>query len=350
MKKRWFTRMISLLLVLVLLTLAAGCGKTEFSENSQQSSAPVTAPPTTTTTAPPFGLNVLTGQEDMKTDNNRPVAIVVTDEDSNLTQLNLEKADMFFEAETEAGIPRILAVFSSVDRLPNEVGPVRSARPHFVKIAKALDSIYCHIGGSETGKNTIKELGVNDIENASIVHDVLKNSKNVSWNRKAFTKEKILQQISSRKYRTTGSLKSPFQFGQKAGATTANTVVVRISNTYDMAFTYDAATGLYQKHRNALNTPVHNTYTGGPIAVRNVIVMFDRRTVDPLDAKRVDFDLNSGSGLLAVDGTSREIRWKRDSAGLHYYESDGVTALTVGEGKTFVCLASDTLKSRTTVS
>ena len=340
-------RFIAKLLATLLVLSLAGCGN-----GDAVSSAPevISTPTTTTETPKVLGTNLLTGVQVMETDNNRPIAVVVTDEDANHVQLGIEQADMFFEAETEGGIPRILAFFSSVDRLPKEIGPVRSARPHFAKMARAMDAIYCHIGGSTTGLNTIRELGVNDIENASIIHDVLKNSKNFSWNRKAFTKAKILEQINNRKYRITTSYTSPFRFGDKAGTTVANTVVVRISASYDMAFTYDAASGLYQKHRNALSTPVHNTYTGGPIAVRNLIVMFDQRTIDPLESNRCDFVLNSGSGLLAVDGTSREIRWKRENNRLSYFESDGTTPLTVGEGKTFVCLTSDTLKSRTTVS
>ena len=99
----------------------------------------------------------------METANNRPIGFMVTDETATLTQLNLESADMYIEAETEAGIPRILALYSSIDRIPDVIGPIRSARPHFVKLAKALDAIYCHIGGSRSGLEKIKELGVQDM-------------------------------------------------------------------------------------------------------------------------------------------------------------------------------------------
>lgn len=337
-----------------LLLTAAGCGKKDTSI-LESSSVPTT---TTTTTAPQpvLGLNRLTGLHDMETDNDRPIGVVVTDESATLVQINLEKADMFFEAETEAGIPRILAIFSSVDRLPDEIGPVRSARPHFVKFAKALDCIYCHIGGSQTGLETIQTLKVDDITGCETVNAVLKSSKNYSWNRKTFVRDKVLSRVDSRKMRKTTTTAVPFQFGKKAGCATANTVVVKLSEAYDMAFTYDAEKGQYLKHRSSLDTPVHTTHTGGPIAVSNVIVMYDHRTLDEVyssgghTANRYDFDLKSGSGLLASGGTSREIRWTNSSDGLHYYESDGVTPLTVTEGKTFVCLASDTLRSRTTVN
>ncbi len=340
------TRRLSALLLTVamLLSLAACGGGTDTS-----SAPPTTKPTTTTTTAPQFGLNKLTGIEDMTTDNDRPIGIVVTDESSSLVQLNLESADMYFEAETEGGIPRILAIYSSVDRLPTEIGPVRSARPHFVKFAKSLDMIYCHIGGSKTGLNTIKSLGVQDIGNAEQISPILKNSKNFSWNRKVFTKAKIEASIKNNGYKKTSSVKSPFVFGTKEGVEPATTVVVKISESYQMAFTYDAARGVYQKHRNALSTPVHVTHTGGTIEVSNVIIMYDNRFTDAADAKRIDFDLNKGSGTLASGGTCRAIRWERTNSGLKYYENDGTTPLTVSTGKTFVCLASNTLRSGTVI-
>ena len=133
-------RLTALSAALVLLCGAAGC-----QQAAQESSAPATTtrPTTTTTTAPLYAVNRLTGVRDMKTDNDRPIGFVVTDETSNLTQLGLESADFYFEAETEGGIPRILAVYASIDRVPESIGPIRSARPHFVKIAAALDCIYC---------------------------------------------------------------------------------------------------------------------------------------------------------------------------------------------------------------
>ena len=341
---------------LVLLAALGGCQKTPAAD----SSAPApTAPTTTTTTAPKLGLNRLTGVEDMTTDNDRPIGFVVTDETSTLTQIGLESADFFFEAETEGGIPRILAVYASVDRIPEAIGPVRSARPHFVKIAKALDAIYCHIGGSPSGLDAIKELGVTELTNTYVIHPVLKASKNYSWNRSAYTKEKVTEKIAKQKIPVTSSYKSPYQFGTKTGSAVANTVNVRISESYHMAFTYDGARGVYQKHRNSLDTPVHVTATGGTIETANVIVLYAPRTVDETytydkqndkQTTRYNFSMESGSGTLATGGTARDIRYTCTTGGLQFYESDGSTPLTVAAGKTFVCLVGSHLKSSTVIN
>ncbi len=353
MKQGLFCRWAALGTAL-LLTLLCGCGGQEPSI-----SAPSSAPETTTTTAaPPYALNRLTGLRDMKTDNDRPIGFVVTDETSSLVQIGLESADFFFEAETEGGIPRILAVYSSIDRIPESIGPVRSARPHFVKIAKALDMIYCHIGGSPSGLDSIKQMGVTDITNAYIIHPTLKASKNFSWNRSAFTAEKVNAAISKWGIATTSSYSSPYQFGAKSGSQTANLVNVKISESYSMAFSYDAQNGVYLKHRNSPDTPVHTTSTGGTIEVSNVIAIYGQRSVDEVytydkgtdkQTTRYNFDMKSGSGTLASGGTAREIRYRCTEDGLKFFESDGTTPLTVAEGKTFVCLASTTLRSRTVI-
>ena len=335
MMKHTFIRLFAGALALCLLASAAGCKKTQ-----EESSAPptTTAKPTTTTTAAPeekLPLNPFTGAHDMATANNRPIGFMVTDETATLTQLNLESADMYIEAETEAGIPRILAIYSSIDRIPDVIGPVRSARPHFVKLAKALDAIYCHIGGSRSGLEKIKELGVQDMAGAYEINEILKNSDNFSWNRSAFTKEKVLAQIGSIPT-TTDKTYSLFEFGTSAGSIPASTVNVQLSESYHMAFTYNTEKGVYEKHRNRLDSPVHVTYTGGTVTAENVIVMYAKRVADKYDSYRYDFELTEGNGMLATDEAARPLVWKMTDDGLQFFEEDGTTPLTVQEGKTYI--------------
>ncbi len=349
MKIKTLPRIVAVLLTLAMLLALSSCSGCQ-KENDPVFSAP---PVTTTTTQKPVDktLNPLTGAKDMTTDNNRPIGFVVTDESSSLTQLNIESADMYFEAETEAGIPRMLAIYSSVDRIPDTIGPVRSARPHFVKFAKSLDAIYCHVGGSTTGRITIEKLGVDNVDSVGEVNAILKNSANVSWNRTAFPKANVLARIKQKGYSTTTDPTPLFNFGDKAGTIAATTVDVKISASYKMAFTYNAETGLYEKHRNALTTPIHTTYTGGTITAKNILVMFGKRVLDERNDQRCNYELDRGTGLLINNGTCRPITWTRPtSEEMYFYEEDGTTKLTVAEGKTYVCLTSDAYKDMNMVS
>ncbi len=345
MKVSYLFRLTAVLLVAAVLLSLAACG------GAPAESSPSSTPTVTTTNTPSSkgALNTLTGEYDLFSNNNRYIGYVITDEDSKHIQINLEDADFYFESETEGGIPRVLAVFSSVDRIPDEIGPVRSARPHFAKFAAAMDMIYCHIGGSDSGLASIKEYKVDDVRSAEKTSPVLANSQNYSWNRKVFPKTKVLNEIKQRGYDKTTTYTGPYQFGTVEGSSPATTVDVKISGNYQMAFTYDATSGLYQKHRNSLSTPVHVTHTGGTIEVSNVIVMYGNRFTDPLDAKRYDFTMKNGDGVLANGGKSRSIQWKITDNGLKFYEADGTTPLTVATGKTFVCLTSSAFKSQTVV-
>lgn len=351
-------RLLSLLFVLTLLAglTACGCNEQPTEEDLTNATESTTEATTTTTEpAPAKDINPLTGAADMDTDNNRPVAYAVPDESADITQIGIEHADMYFETETEAGIPRMLAIFSSVDRIPDRVGPVRSARPHFVKFVDALDAIYCHVGGSQDAKKAISSLGINDIESASEIDPTLSASDNVSWNRKAFLKDKVQNLVKQYGYKTTTKTNSPFAFGKKEGDKPANTLDVKISHSYNIGFTYNEESGLYTKHRvtmkgDGLAMDEHKTGSGGTITVSNVIVMFDKRSV--LDYKngsayRITFELESGSGLLVSGGTAREIKWTRTADQLSYFEADGETPLTVAEGKTYVALVDKTLENQT---
>lgn len=350
-------RLLSVLMIVALLVCLSACKNQE--EPATEPTESTTEPTTTTTEpAPTKGINPLTGAADMETDNNRPVAYAVPDESADITQIGIEDADMYFEAETEAGIPRLLAIFSSVDRIPDNIGPVRSARPHFVNFVDSLDAIYCHIGGSGDARTAISSLGVDDIESAYETNSILAASDNVSWNRKAFIKDKVLAAVERYDYDTTTATQSPFAFGEKAGDMPATTLDIKISHSYNVGFTYDEETGLYTKHRvtmkgDGLAMAEHTTGSGGTITVSNVIVMYDNRNV--LDYKNgsayhIGFDLKSGSGLLVSGGTAREIKWTRTADQLSYFEADGTTPLTVAVGKTYVALTDKNLESKTEVN
>lgn len=341
-------RLTALMLCLVLLFSVAGCGNTEQTPTETTTTVATTV---ATTTAPPVRyLNLLTGEQNLETPQNRPVAFMIGNYGYGkdyLRQKNIDKADLYVEAETEGGIPRIMAVFGSVEKLPAEVGPVRSARTHFVKMAKSMDVIYCHVGGSTMGKQLIRTLKVTDLDSLTQVSQELKAANGALEHTKVFPLSKITSAISKRGISTTTATKSPYVFGDKKGDGAGNTVQVATSSAYTSSFTYDAATGLYSKHRTNLNSPVHVSYDGDAIQVKNVIVMYANRFRE--DAGHISFTLASGSGLLVTGGTSREIKWTRTNDKLTYTETDG-TPLTVAVGKTYILITSDGLKSRTVLA
>lgn len=325
----------------LLLSLAA-CGN---SDAPVSDTTPTTAATTAPTTVPETLYdNLLTGEKSLKTQNNRPVAFMIDNYSASVRQKNIDKADLYVEAETEAGIPRIMAVFGSIDSVPAQVGPCRSARTPFVKMAKALDTIYCHVGGSTLGKAMIKEKRVTDLDSLVEVSRELKAVNGAIEHTKVFSRAKMDDAIKKRGISVKTATPVPYAFGEKAGDGAGNAVQVNISSRWKVSFTYDAATKQYTKHRNVLSSPEHVSYDGDPIRVSNVIIMYDTRFDE--DSAHISFQLNAGNGTLVSGGTSRAVKWKRTDSGLSFTEADG-TPLTVATGKTYICLTSATLANQT---
>lgn len=90
-----------------------------------------------------------------------PAAIVIENHFAARPQSGLEKADLVFEALAEGGITRFLAFFHCQD--VEEIGPVRSARPYFLKWASEYKALFAYVGGSPKALRLIPTFLVYDL-------------------------------------------------------------------------------------------------------------------------------------------------------------------------------------------
>ncbi len=347
MRKIW----ISALAVSAICLAMTGCS----SADSPDKKAGTTTTTTSTTAAKSAdgSVNFLTGLPDMEGGDNRPVAIMIANDSSTYSsQYGIEEADMLVEGETEGGITRLMAVYSDVSRVPDTVGPVRSARSPFVNLAEALDAIYCHCGGSPGGLSTLADSGLADIDGQKYDGGYGNENGNTYWrdtgladsigyDHSMLTSGKNLAaHISNQEFRTVGQNPAPFTFGNKTGDQPATQMQIYLSAAQTISFKYDADDGLYYKRNGTLeNGTAHETASGVPISATNVIVMYDSRYAEQTStwgAAIYGYGMSGGSGKLASGGTARSIQWSRSSNGLSFTETDG-TPLSVGKGKTYLC-------------
>ncbi len=88
--------------------------------------------------------------------NRRPIAVMQPADLSARPAAGFSDADMVFEMPViTATINRLMAVYQCT--LPKEVGAVRSSRHDFLHIAKSINAIYVHWGGSHFALDKIKE-------------------------------------------------------------------------------------------------------------------------------------------------------------------------------------------------
>ena len=87
--------------------------------------------------------------------NRRPIAVMQPADLSARPAAGFSDADMVFEMPViTATINRLMAVYQCT--LPKEAGAVRSSRHDFLHIAKGIDAIYVHWGGSHFALDKIK--------------------------------------------------------------------------------------------------------------------------------------------------------------------------------------------------
>lgn len=341
------------------------CGMTGCSgDQLPVSSSPTTTAPVTSTTAPattatprPEYRNPLTGLADVNSDQTRPVAVMIGNNDKSRPQYGIETADLLIEGETEGGITRIMAVWADVSRVPDAVGPIRSARSPFVKLAVALDAVYAHCGGSPGGlsaltSSNLAELDGMTYDGSTFWRDQgLMNSKGYEYSMLTGG-GKLQSRIADLGFRTTANNDAPFVFGDKEGGQSATEAQIFFSNAQTISFRYDASDGLYYKRNGSLSGgSAHVTASGEQLSAANVIVMYDGRYVEQTstwDAAIYGYNMSSGSGKLLSGGTARSINWTRTDSGLSFAETDG-TALTVATGRTYLCLVYSGYASNTVI-
>ncbi|WLV25299.1 DUF3048 domain-containing protein [Aciduricibacillus chroicocephali] len=112
------------------------------------------------------GISPLTGEKTSNA-NARPVAIMVNNHTKARPQTGLSKADIVFEILAEGNITRFLAIYQSEE--PDEVGPVRSAREYYFKLAEGYDALYVYHGAAKFVDKLIQDDGIDYINGAQ--HD-----------------------------------------------------------------------------------------------------------------------------------------------------------------------------------
>lgn len=86
------------------------------------------------------------------------LAVVVENEiSSRPQQKGLSKAQIVYEMPAEGGITRYLAIYSR--DFPEQIGPLRSARPYLVEFAEQFEAIFLHAGGSD---DALREINYNN--------------------------------------------------------------------------------------------------------------------------------------------------------------------------------------------
>lgn len=331
----------------------SACQSSNISSSTATTKSSTTASPTTITTQSARDLNPLTGINDVIPGTSvRPVCVMIGNNDRSRPQYGLDKADMYVEGETEGGITRIMAVFSGPSRIPDKLGPVRSARTPFILLAESLGAVYCHAGCSKAGAVTLKAADVSNIDALFYIDgkafwrdDALRKSKGLEYSLMT-SGTNLAAMVQTKKYSTDAKKPSPFSFGSvSAGSGAGSKVQIRMSVNQTIGFTYDAKNRLYDKVNGTLaDGEPAKTAEGVQLSATNILILYDERYSE--NEVTISFRLKSGTGQFITGGTSRPIKWSRTADSLKFTEENG-SDLNVNPGKTYICLTASGNASQT---
>ncbi len=348
-KNSKFTKILSLALALIFIVgTFAGCGGKKEDETTE-------APSTTQAPKDTAIRNPLTGEDGYNEEllKNRPVFMVVENHPQARPQWGLTSSDIVWEMVAEGGITRMLLMYADASRIPDKVGPIRSARHYFVDLAEGFDGIFVHFGYSPMARAQIEKHGVNNINGLVDNYFYRDKSRNVSSEHTSYTTgESINNAIANKEYRTeiNEDYKSPFKFNAKAKNLSApcTSLTVAFSSSYTYTYTYNEENNAYY---SSLNDENFVDSEGNQQNFENIIICYTDITSLNDSKGRVDLDFSEGDGIYASNGSYTDITWKKGESDdmLKLYDKNG-DELSLNIGRTYIAIMDKSAKSSNTIS
>lgn len=275
--------------------------------------------------------------------NIRPIAVMVENSFEIRPQEGIGQADMVFEGLTEAGITRLMAVFThnNVEKL----GPVRSARNHFVAMARGFDAIYGHCGGSIFALGLIQEWGVTDfdqmghdgsywrVSERKKPHNLFTSTVKIREDAKAAGLETIMA-YEGFKHKDEPDIDTR--------VATQNISIDFSKPGYKVEYKYDRNTNTYLRYNGG--QPHLDKTTATQISPKNVLVMFAPTVPIFGGSGCLDVTVVGKNRLLAfIDGKVTEGHWlkKSPSSQVRFYTNDGAE-ISLNRGQSWVEIVEET--------
>lgn len=362
-KKKGKTIAIVLVVLVLVVAIAVGVYFYFFNGNKQDEVTTVTKPQATESvseTSPLGPQNPLTGEAgyDESALTQRPVAVVVENEYSTSSvrpQWGLADADIVLEGESEFST-RMLLFWADYNKVPEQVGPARSARPPFIRFSQLFNAVFIHAGLSHSKDNYV---GADEVfKNENVDHiNLLSFSESSSYFHRDKSRTSTIEhtgclmgahtaemlQKSKINLKLNESKFTKLQFNDEAKAlssNTANEVSFKWSKGYCPKlgkYTYDA-----EKHKYT-TTDFDSKYGTSGVEWENLIFLLDETEyIVKHNYKHAgnsetycNYKLSGGKGIVCSEGTCVEITWGVKDGKLWMKDAQG-NEVKLNPGKSYI--------------
>jgi hypothetical protein len=329
---------LAFILVIILTVFAfTACGQAKESsasatsgqEQAQTGTQKETPEPEPATTCPLDGAII----EEMPI---RPMAFSIDNNSEARPQSGLDKADIVYEVPAEGGITRYLAVFFHGEAV--KIGPIRSARPYLIDLAREWDAVYAHCGQSPQAQAYFSNY------NIAHINEILHSS--------GFWRDKSRKAPHNLYTSTSGMWKEIVKLGwdkktepegytfrlqdESVPGEAAGNITIQYRND-KVGYRYDPQKGVYLRYIN--NSEYKDLNSGVQLSAANILIQqVSVRTIDSEGRREIGLK-GEGKAMLFSGGHVIKGTWKKssDSSRTRFYDESGAEMKMIA-GQTWIQL------------
>ena len=315
--------------IAVLLVAAIAIGAIAFTQFSKGTPAKKTAPAKKVEEPEPEPvMNPLTGSFDFseKAMDRRICGFVVENHPDARPQVGMDdpkySPDIILEGEVEGGISRMFWMYADYTKLPETIGPLRSARPPYIRFARMFDSYFIHWGmshteGGYTGANSVFRYCDTDHINAMDFPDEsnafgrdTSTGKSLEHTGRAYGKN-IPAALKEAKFRKKPMEYTKLKFREKNGTVgkkTCGEVTVTFSDmSGNTHWTYDKEKNVYRTDSFQNNTERDNL-----IILSDKTEYITNAIYQGHGVTYCDYLFKGGTAWVISNGTWTKIKWRKN--------------------------------------
>lgn len=320
-------------LILVAILLFAACSK---KSDDTETSTPNDESNTEKVEEQKLYTYPFTGLKTDEEPNNRAIAVMVNNQKQARPQSGLHEADIVFEILAEGNITRLLALYQST--IPERVGPVRSAREYYFRLAEDYDAIYVYHGAADFVNDMIQQSGIDFLNGAHYDNDkvlFIRESFRVAPHNSYLLIQEAYNKAEAKGYEITAN-HTPLTFLDEddtvSGEAAPYAKITYFPNEPIVEYKYDETTETYLRYNDGTQTVDLETET--PIQLNNVLIIeTEHKVIDKQGRRAVDLK-SGGYGYLLQQGKVQHVEWENQN-GMIVPVKDGKVVPLV-PGKTWI--------------
>ena len=272
----------------------------------------------------------------------RPLAMIIGNSPEEVIhQTGLNKADIIYEANVEYPFTRLMAIFNNSDEVI--VGPVRSSRYYFSRLAVEWSAIFAHCGGQSLKSERMVNL------DQMLYPSPYWRDKNVGGWINLFAKTQNIREKSRKmgfqeKVNLDNHLFSLRTLNLSGGDITK--ISIQYNQKYTISYEYKANTNTYLRYINS--KPHQDSKTLESITAFNIIIQYVPVEEIPGDEEgRLEVGvIGEGIAKIFYGGNYYLTKWVKKSKGhpTVYYDNQG-NVINLNQGNIWIHLVPEETKA-----